>query len=372
MTLLDRYIARQYLVNVVTLLVILFSFIVAVDMSINVDRFSNSAGKVMADRGIEPGFFSRLWWFMFVVADLWWPRLLVLFNFILGLVMVGAMGFTCAQMVRHRELVAILAGGMPLHRVIKPIMACAVVLTGVQAVNQETLVPSIASRLPRDPGDAGRLVEQNEAVPLTSDGRGRVVYARSFDASAGVLEDLCIWERDETGLATRRIMSPRATWDGQAWRLESPALTTLRAGDPGETPPTRFETDLDPTALLMRRYARYSQNLSSKKLGEMLSRRDLLDGRTRAELERLRYGRVSHWMTNLLSMLICMPLFLPRVPQGLIAQSLKAIPIALIALFGSVAAASAPIPGWWPQVTVFLPVMVLLPIAILAVTSIRT
>ncbi len=372
MTILDRHIARAFLVNVITLLVILFCFIVAVDVSINLGRFSGSATKTMAERGVEGGFLSQLWWFAYVVFDLWWPRLLVLFNFILGLVMVAAMGFTCAHMVRHRELVAMLAGGMPLHTVIRPILICAIMLTTVQAANQELVVPSIASRLPRDPGDAGRIIERTDAVPLTSDGLGRVIYARAFDANAGVLADLCIWERDETGRATRRISAPFAAWDGRAWRLDSPTVLSLIAEPTASPPPALFETDLDPTALTMRRHARYSQNLSIRKLGDMLSRGDLLDDRTRDELQRLRLGRVATWLTNLLSLLICLPLFLPREPRGFIAQSLKAIPVSLIAVFGGTAATQASIPGWWPEVTVFLPIMVLLPIAILAVTSIRT
>lgn len=372
MSLLDRYIARYYLLNVVTLLVILFSFIVCVDVAMNINRYSNSATVVIEMRDMSGSAVNRLAIFAFVVFDLWWPRLLVLFNFILGLVMVGAMGFTCAQMVRNRELAAIMAGGLPLHRVLGPIVACAVILTGVQAINQETIVPTIASRLTRDPGDAGRLEFRSESVPLTSDGRGRVLYARVFSPSSGTLDDVCIWERDETGLATRRIAAARGTWEGSGWRLEGAVVTPLRAVGVDLAPPAVFETDLDPTALQLRRNARLSQNLSLRRLGDMVKRRDLLDDRTWAELERLRYGRVSNWISNILALLICLPMFMPREPRAMIVPALKTVPIALAAVFGSVAAASAPIPGLWPQVTAFLPVLVLTPIAILAVTSIRT
>ena len=43
MTTIDRYIARQYLFNVVALLVLLCSFVVTVDVTLNLDRFMDRA-----------------------------------------------------------------------------------------------------------------------------------------------------------------------------------------------------------------------------------------------------------------------------------------------------------------------------------------
>ncbi|MCA9298960.1 MAG: hypothetical protein KDA28_07830, partial [Phycisphaerales bacterium] len=121
MSLLDRYIARQFLTNVVVLFVILFCFIITIDVSLNIDRFSRIATELMASQG-QSGFLKRASLTSMLILDLWWPRLLQLFNYMLGLVMVAAMGFTCSQMVRHRELVAILASGQSLMRVARPVL----------------------------------------------------------------------------------------------------------------------------------------------------------------------------------------------------------------------------------------------------------
>jgi lipopolysaccharide export LptBFGC system permease protein LptF len=154
---LDRYIARQFLVNVVVLLVILFCFVVAVDASINVDRFASIATRLLDERGVnDPGIVQRVGLTVAVIFDLWWPRLLQLYNFLIGLVMVGAMGFTCTQFVRHREFVAMLAAGQSLFRVAKPIFLVAAGLVLVQALNQEFVIPRIAPLLSRDHAAAGQ------------------------------------------------------------------------------------------------------------------------------------------------------------------------------------------------------------------------
>src|SRR4030095_16197065 len=100
-------------------------------------------------------------------ADIWWPRLLSLFNFLLGMVLVAAMGFTCSQLVRNRELVAVLTAGKSLYRVAMPIVAVALGMTAVQGLNQELVIPRVAPLLLRDQGDAGKRNLGQSRVPPT-------------------------------------------------------------------------------------------------------------------------------------------------------------------------------------------------------------
>ena len=99
-----------------------------------------------------------------LAADLWWPRLLQLFVFLLGMVLMGAMGFTLSQVVRHRELVAMLASGISLRRAARPILLVAALMTLVQVLDQELVLPRIAPLLTRDHGDAGKHELQGFAV----------------------------------------------------------------------------------------------------------------------------------------------------------------------------------------------------------------
>jgi lipopolysaccharide export LptBFGC system permease protein LptF len=371
-SLLDRYIARQYLVNVVTLLVILFIFVITVDVAVNIDRIWDRAGELAASGAGEATTTRQLALSVIGSADLWWPRILQLFNFINGLALAAGMGFTCAQLVAHRELVAVLASGQSLRRVLRPILAIAILFSAVQLANQELVMPRIAHLLTRDHGDAGKRLLGTSQLELTSDGRGRLVYAESFDADEGTLRGLHVWIRDDAGRAIQRIVADRAVWDGRAWVLEE-GLATPTDAAASPTPVDRFETDLDPTAITMRRYRRQiGQNLSWGQLSQMLERRDVLDPARRDELIRLKYGRITMVLTQLLTLGICAPLFITRIPGGTIARALKAAPIAVAGTLGAVFAASTPIPGLPAIVGVALPVIVLSPIAVASVSAMRT
>lgn len=380
MKLLDRYIARQYLINIVALLVILFSFVVTIDVSLNFDRFVEGADKLIksGDPEATAGGLRRVLVVLYVIADLWWPRLLQLFNFLIGMVLVGAMGFTCTQLVRHRELVAMLASGQSLHRVARPVLMVALGFTLLQALNQELVIPHVAPLLTRDHGDAGKKSLGSTSLPLSADGQGRLFYAREFDADRGVLNDLYIWERDPDGLADRRIYAGAATWRDGGWDLHAGYAESRRPGSAGQsaalphTPVDRVQTDLDPTAIRMRRYAGYSQSLAWRQVGQMLDKPELIDAGLRERLERIRFGRISVMLANLLSLLITLPFFLRREPTNMVLQSLKCAPVGIVSLMGGVLGSAAGIPGVPAALGVFIPVMVLLPIAIASVTSIKS
>lgn len=400
MKLLDRYIARQYLTNIAALLVILSCFVVAVDVSLNLSRYWNVAvewsqapgqarsrgvgggvGTILAQSGAESDSpLRRVLLTVILVLDLWWPRLLNLFNFLLGLVMVAAMGFTCTQLVRQRELVAVLTSGQSLFRVARPIMAVALGLTLVQALNQELVIPRIAPLLTRDNGDAGRKTLGVSRLPQTMDAKGWVFYAAEFDADRETLRDLYVWERDpETRLTVRRIHASSAQWRDGGWDLRDATVQSRQVGsiDPGPAP-QRIETELDPTQLKMRQYASYGQNLSWAQATQMLARLDAAGvdpdqtRRTRDQLQRASLGRIATMAANLLTLMIAMSFFLTREPRNMLVQSLKCAPVGIVALMGAVLGTSAPVPGVPAWLSVFIPVMVLIPVAIAMLSRVKS
>lgn len=382
MSILDRYIARQYLFNIAALFVILFCMVVAIDASWNAGRYLGKAAELAADEGHEGSGVRRAAIAVLLVTDLWWPRLLQLFNYMNGLVLVGAMGFTCTQLVRHRELVAVLASGQSLVRIARPFLIVALGFLGLQALNQELVLPRIAPLLVRDHGDAGRRGLGASSIPLTPDGRGRLWYASTFDADAGTLRNVYIWERDASGVAVRRVHAPAAEWSDGGWTLADATVEARRTegagAEPGAPRALRIETDLDPTAMTMRRFEGFSQNLSWAQATRMLERINRLglateEARESAQrLERIRFGRVSIMACNLLTLAICLPFFLTRAPQNMLIPSLKAAPLAIVALVGAVLGVSTPVPGLPAAVAVFIPALVLLPVTIAMASTIKT
>lgn len=373
MSLLDRYIARQFLTNTLALFVILCAFVVVIDVIMNMDRFLRLAA-VLGAQDEEPAQgIRRVLVAVVLIADLWWPKLLQLYNFLLGMVMVAAMGFTGAQLTRQREFIAMMAAGLGLHRVMRPILLVALALTGLQLINQELIIPRIAPLLVREHRDAGNHSLGVASVSLTTDGQGRLFRAVAFDADTGRLEGLYIMERDAEQRAARAIRAESATYRDGGWDLvNAVAEPRGRSATGPPTPIDRLESSLDPDKLRMNRFQSYKQALSFRQVGQMLARDTLADQSQRDTLQRIRWGRFAMMISGLLALVIAMPFYIRREPTNMVVQSLKCAPIAMTALIGGILGASAAIPGIPAALGVFLPVMILSVVAIAQISGLKT
>jgi lipopolysaccharide export system permease protein len=385
MNTLDRFIARQFAFNMVVLLVLLFSFVVTVDATFNIKRFLDAADDVFKASGEpDPGWVRHSAVTLLLIGDFWWPMLLQLFNHLAGIVLVGAMGFTLTQLVRHREMVAVLASGVSLFRLARPLFIVALAVSALQLLNQEIVIPRLAERglLNRDQGDAGKRNWGSLPIPPTRDGEGRIFYAKEFKPALGSMEHVSIWERDENKRALRRISADLALHvvdkNGSGWKLPDAVVESLEMPADGVPPPRiappadmTIYTDIDPQTLLVRRYVGFGQSLGFAQIGKLLASANI-DDAMHERLERARWGRFSSVLTNLLGLVIVMPSFLLREPRGMLTQSLKAAPVALAALLGGVLGSQAAIPGLPAAFAVFIPVLVLAPLAVASFTSIKT
>jgi len=374
MLLLDRYIAKQYLINVVALTLILFSFVVVIDASLNIDRFMEIAERLATqDGGEAPGTIRRWLVTLLLIADFWWPKLLQLYSFLIGMILVGAMGFTFSQMTRNREFIALMAAGVGLHRVMKPVVVIALIFMGFQIINTEILIPRVAPLLVRDHDDIGSRALGGAVVPLTLDGSGRLFRAAEFDADTGTLLGVYILERDENGKATRAITADQAVYRDHGWDLSNGVARQRGSASPQlPTEIERIESSLDPNELRMNRYESYAQSLSFAQVSQMLARPTLTDPAKRARFARIKWGRFAIMISALLALMIAMPYYITREPQNMVVQSLKCAPIAIVALIGGVLGASASIPGLPPAIGVFIPVMILSIVAIAQVSALKT
>jgi lipopolysaccharide export system permease protein len=376
---LDRYIARQYLINIGILLVLLFSFVVVVDVSLNLARFVSEAQEQLKQSGSQPSGLRLGLVTALAVVDLWWPRLLQLFNYVLGLVLIGAMGFTFAQLVRHRELVAVMASGISLYRMIRPILIVSVLMLGVQVANQEILIPRIAHLIARDNRDIGQREYSSFRVNLVADGQRRLFQASDFDPRTGVLTSVNIWERDDQGLAVRRISADSAIYRDGQWVLTNGiarpvAIAGLDASNPAAMRGQRVAavaSGLDPNALLTEQYRIYGHSRSLAQLFTAAGNPNV-KAEVRDQFLRIAWGRIALLVCTLLSLIVAIPFFLTREPKNMILQSLKCAPVALGSLLGSIIGTAAPIPGLPVEFAVWLPVLALLPTAIAMGASIKT
>jgi lipopolysaccharide export system permease protein len=372
--LIDRHILARFFANFVVLFLLLFIFAAAIDVILNLDRFVDaSRDELAADAGPIRTTVKSVQLMLNFEA----PRVFQFYAYLHGLVAVGAMGFTLAQMHRHRELVAVMASGVSLHRVAMPFIVAVFILSLVQIVNQEAVLPQVAPLLLRDHRQIGKSGVNEFEVRFTSDSKGTLLQSPSFDPKTSTLSWPTFLERDEAGRAVRRIGADSASWDNSrnGWTLANAQVMTLRKQ--GEVSPDAirgqlldfYATDISPQVLIVRRFAQFTAMLSIEQIREMLRTPGVTDS---AALRRHLYSRFSSVLVNLLVMLIALPSFLLREPANLLFQSVMCAGMTIPAMIGAAIGMMVQLPGVTPAVSVFMPVLVLIPVALARITFVKT
>ena len=365
MRILDRAIVTRFLANFALLFVLLFVFATAVDVILQLDVYVAAADAVVK-RGQASGRWSALAWVLFQFHG---PRVFQFFQFMAGLLTVGAMGFTFAQMHRARELVAIMAAGVPLRRCVWAVLACALGINVLQVLNQELAMPLFAEQLLISQREIGREGGGTFEVPLTRDTGGNLLHATRFDPLTGGIAGFLAFERDDAGLLVRRVTAKSATWDaaGQRWVLEGgSAVARDPTPDPSAAAPAvpvaaeAWATDLSPKSLIARHHRLFAQMLSSSEL------RSIADAGAieQSQATRMQMGRAGLVLVNLLVLAIGIPFYLRRGPASMLQMSILCAATCVPALVVSAVIMAAPLAGLPPAVSVALPIAALIPAAV--------
>lgn len=378
--LLDRHILARFLGNFVVLMAIVFLLAVALDVILQLDEFVTAARRAA---GEEQRFGSFAVAIAVAILDFHGPRLFQFFGWMVGLVSIGAMGFTLAAMVRSRELVAMMAGGIGLLRVAMVFLAGAFGLNLLQVVNGELIVPRLAPQLLRHHDAILRSGIDRFEVPLTRDAGNALLRAASFDPATERLEGVLALRRDAAGRVQERIAAAAASWveERRGWLLEGGVLLELSPLAEGgadaeggaarirsERPVEFFATDLGPRSLLVRRSAPFASMLSLAEIANL--REDA--GPERGRLARAAYGRFGQIAVNLLVLLVAAPCLLVRDPRPLLGGAVAATAIGVVGILGSIALMAIELPGVPPAIAAFVPAAVLLPIAVVRLGSLRS
>jgi len=363
---LDRYIVVRVLVNFIILFLLLYLFAATIDVILNLERFDEVARARLSE---DAGLLRRIVTSLLLAFNFHGPQFFQFYAYLHGLVAIGAVGFTLSQMSRHRELVAMLAAGRSLFRASAPIIGVVFVLGLLQVVNQELVLPRLAPLLLRGHDQIGMEGTSAFPVPFTTDSQQRLLQSPAFDPTLETLATPSIIVRDERGRTVERIRAASASWDETqgAWMLEKGTVVRIRHGASDSTtasrpePVDRYETDLSPDLLTVRRFGQYTGMLSSWQIGSLLESPDVEEADT---LRRSRYARWATILVNILVMLIALPFFMHREPTNLLARSLLCA-VVVVPLYLVVATFMlVPLPGISPALGAFLPVIVLLPVSL--------
>jgi lipopolysaccharide export system permease protein len=381
---IDRYIIKQFLLNYLLLFAALMLLIITLDLIVNLDEFTQVTDR-MAESATGGEKFRAVIW---AIVDFYGPQVFLFYVYAAGVLPIAAAGFTFAALMRSRELTAMLAGGISLYRVAVPVLVMGCMMSGLVLIDQELVIPALKEKLSRTHkhvkyGDVWPFAI--EFVPDVADADGDGVperdllfFSNEYNNGTQTMDRPTILRRDLQGRAVEKITAAEAEWDSDrgGWELIDGYSVQQSATDPSasrqlDPKPIQFiKSDLDPTTLMMHRNSRMRQLLSLRELSDLMSRGNKIV--PREELDRIRHGRFSLMVINVLILAMGLPFFLVRRPVNLLTASVKAAPLCLGAWAGSfimMQVGGGDIP---PALGAWLPTVMYLPVALFMLDRIET
>ncbi len=367
MKLLDKYIAKNFLVGYGIFFCVLLGLRIIIDLFVNIDEFAEHSSL-----GIT-GMLGHIVSYYLINST-------VYFRDFAGIIIVVAATFSIGKMVRNGEFIALMASGVSLTRVIIPILVLSIIFTGALIINQEIVIPNLAPQLVRShdtlPG------EETYKVDFITDANGSLMRAVNFDVATATLFYPTILTRKISGDAsaihwtvTGVISAKEAVYDNQAklWRLTDGKYTQKASATVSQAI-KYFKTDLTPTDIPLRHRAQYLTLLSSSQLGRLAANptkvRDL------AQLYSQKQFRVTDPIMNIVMLLISLPVLICREPRNMkmaITTSFFLTGACFITTFVCKMLATEVffeniVPAFWA----WLPVFIFLPIAVIEIDSMKT
>ncbi len=368
MKILDKYVIKNFLIGYAVAFAVLIGLRVIIDLFVNLDEFteqsSRGAWAIIENMLIYYGLNSTLY-----------------FRDFAGVITVVAASFSFGRMVRSSELVAVMASGVSLKRLIGPIVLLAVVLTGLLVIDQEFIIPPLAPKLVRD-RDAVRGRESYD-VWFMSDGSGSLVCSRRFDVETSTLHSPTIitrqpkpephqWEWEVTGL----IRADSATYNRETdlWDLKNGRFIEKNSRKGPQAIPSYDAGDLTPQEIPVRRTAEYKTMLSSGQLASLAAQETKI--KDMAQLWSQKHFRITDPLINLVMLMLSLPILVCRDPNSMksaVTISFAATGACFITTFVcKILATEVVFDRVMPELWAWLPIFIFLPIAFIEFDSMKT
>lgn len=384
MTVLDRYITRQLLINFFILLVVLFALIVLFDLVLNLDEFLEvtqqppNADEILSSPQPVSNGWLRLRHTAWLILDWHAPLSALAYVHLSGLLVLGAMGFTFCELTRRGELIAVMGSGVSLYRVAAPVLVIGCGLNLISLPIQELVIPPLATKLARSHQQIGLPSIHSFPIQFAPDGDGRLVSASRFDPQQEMLTNVHILEREESGLPRSVITADQGLWDQDrtGWELLGGyRQTPTRPSDlnhniaVGEPPQVDFwPSSLTPQTLIARQQQSYPQFLSIAELQRLAKNA----GIPAAQASSIIHKRLSITVVNLLVLMMGLPFFLGREPVNLVSKTIQAVALCLGAWLSCYVVLQLGADQLNPVTAAWLPVVIYLPIAAYLMQRIKT
>ena len=381
MKILDRYVIKNFLIGYVIAFCILLGLRIIIEMFAKLDEFTEHADlgtlAVLANIVRFYGLHTTLY-----------------FRDFAGMITVVAAAFSLVKMVRSNELVAIMASGVSLKRVICPIIILSLATTALFVVDQEFIIPPIADKLVM--GEDALPGQESYDVWFITDVNGSLIVSQRFDVEDSVLHNPTILKRVKTNKlgvwdVVGRIDAEAARYNHQnvgrwdfvsrdpdsdpnnpRWVL-SPARETLKGSD---QPPRQVEfytSDITARDIPVRRKSKHISLLSSRQLSILVNQRTKI--RDLAQLVSQKQFRITEPIINMIMILVSLPILVCRDPKTMKSAIMISFAMSgalLVTNFACKMLATEMMFGVRPELWAWIPIFIFAPIAVMMLDSMKT
>jgi lipopolysaccharide export LptBFGC system permease protein LptF len=366
MKILDRYIAKSFLIGYGISFSVLIGLRVIIDLFVNLDEFAERAQ-------------SGAWFVVRNIVTYYGLNVTLYFRDIAGIIIVVAAAFSLGKMVRANELVAMIASGVSAKRIVSPILVLALFFTGLAIADQEFLIPSISDKLARDADETG--TKGAYAIWFMTDANGSLVCSLRYDVASQSLYRPTIITRRLTprpGVweVTGRISADLATYNDQTRRwdlINGRAIGTDSTAAP--QPIASYQaTDLLPKEIAIRRKSAYNTFLSSRQLTALATQQTKI--KDMAQLLSQKHFRITDPIINLTMLMVSLPVLICRDPRTMKSAVLVSFGLTaacfIITFVCKMFATEIVFERVIPELWAWLPVFLFLPIAFIELDSMKT
>ena len=368
MKILDKYVAKNFLIGYAIAFCVLIGLRMIIDLFVNLDEFTEHSNlSTMA-------VMKNILVFYALNCTLY-------FREFAGMITVVAASFSFSKMVHSNELVAVMASGVSLKRVIAPIVILALLLTGVLVIDQEFVIPSLADQLVRSHDDIPG--QEIYTIKFINDGNGSLICSGRFDVGTSTLfaptivtrhkeADSYIWK------VTGRIDAEKAVYNSKAkgWDLINGRFFEIDSIK-GVQPIAFYPSDITPSEIPIRLKSEHKTLLSWKQLSDLVKQAEQGKIKDARELYSQKHFRVTEPIINLVMLMVCLPILVCRDPKAM--KSAVTISFAMVGgcfivtFICKMLAPEANISNFY-QIGFYawLPIFIFFPIALIELDSMKT
>ncbi|MFZ0033408.1 MAG: LptF/LptG family permease [Sedimentisphaerales bacterium] len=365
MKILDKYVAKNFLIGYAIAFCVLIGLRVIIDLFVNLDEFTEHAGLgVLAVVGNILSFYV-------IHSTLY-------FRDFAGMITVVAAAFSLGKMVRHNELVAVMASGVSLKRVIVPIILLAFLLTGLLVIDQEFLIPPLSDKLVR--GQDALPGQETYNVWFIGDSSGSLICTEKFDVKTATMYKPTIITRSRKAGSvvweiTGRISADKAVYNSETgkWDLINGQFIE-KGSQAGAQPVASYASDITPKDIPVMRRAGHITLLSSHQLAVLAAQRTRI--KDLAQLYSQKHFRITDPIISLVMLMVSLPILVCRDPKSMksaimisFATTMGCFLTTFVCRMFSIEVVFERV---MPELWAWLPVFIFAPIAFIELDSMKT